>query len=274
MGVGPKVLGHDVTHERFKAFEDFREEAMDADEDSDLYEDYKMMEGAVIDEGSTHLPDEFKNKLVTERLEGYTSASDGAFKGEGSEQRVKDLFAAVEKVHGAGWIHGDLGVGDNIMVHPETGDIKLIDFGEASKRNPYIHLEVNELANFLPGHLREKVVSVARDSAKELRSLERGDAAGWDRVVGEMWGGINEVLSGDWSESSKGPKVRLTRSDLRISKMKDGVQVIKYKGQEIGKIETVEGKYHPYYRFEGAEKKWDRPKMAISDFIRNHNRNL
>lgn len=78
--------------------------------------------------------DDFKYQnyyvIVTEFLEGYISLYEFI---ENSNKNFfdkikKQIIKTIKSIHNQGYIHGDIGA-FNILIHPETLNIKLIDFG-------------------------------------------------------------------------------------------------------------------------------------------------
>jgi hypothetical protein len=76
--------------------------------------------------------------IVTKFLEGYRSlwdamVSDGKWNPILRLKIMESLFIAVGTLHRSGMVHRDLKP-DNIFYHPETGQVKLIDFGSALQK--------------------------------------------------------------------------------------------------------------------------------------------
>lgn len=77
----------------------------------------------------------FQNSTITmENLHDYVEMSDLGL--PLSQEVYGNFFKSLAKLHLSGWYHNDIHEG-NIMVNPETGSVKLVDFG-LSGRDYYL----------------------------------------------------------------------------------------------------------------------------------------
>lgn len=74
------------------------------------------------------------NKFII-KIEKYPTTLLDYFDNDGDiKQYIPEIKRQIEKMHSLGIIHGDLH-GNNIVINPDTNDVRLIDFGKSY----YIH---------------------------------------------------------------------------------------------------------------------------------------